>query len=170
MLDSLIPRLAQGDNAAFEQLYNDTYKAVYYMALSVTHNRALAEDVMQITYMNIIKNASSYCVGTNALAWILRITKNAALNIIKTTNRENCVDTNNLVQNYESAQDESALLVDLARKTLPDDVFAILIFTLCGYKRREISEIMEMPTSTVSYKYKLALTQLRCALQLKDGK
>ena len=83
MLDKLIKRLNSGDYDAFEKIYDATRKGVYYVALSVLRERSLAEDVMQSTYIKVLKNASQYKQGTNASAWILTIAKNEALNLKK---------------------------------------------------------------------------------------
>ena len=49
MLDKLIKKLLNGDQAAFEEIYNQTRKSVYYVALGILRNRTLAEDAMQST-------------------------------------------------------------------------------------------------------------------------
>lgn len=84
-IDKQLKKLSTGDVSAFESIYEQTRKTVYFIALSVLKERSLAEDVMQSAYLNIIKNASSYRAGTNALAWIAAIVKNEALNLNKET-------------------------------------------------------------------------------------
>ena len=46
--------------------------AVYYVALSILRDKALAEDVMQTTYMRVLKNIQGYALSTNASAWIIK--------------------------------------------------------------------------------------------------
>ena len=46
-LDEALAKLAEGDRSAFGEVYNQTRKTVYYIALSVVRERMLAEDVMQ---------------------------------------------------------------------------------------------------------------------------
>ena len=56
-------------------------------------------------------------------------------------------------------------LIDLAKRLLADDEFSILMLvTACGYKRKEIGQILDMPTPTVTWKYNNALSKLREAL------
>ena len=45
-LDKLIKKFINGDASAFDEIYNRTRKCVYYVALSVLRDNALAEDVM----------------------------------------------------------------------------------------------------------------------------
>lgn len=170
-LDKLMKRFIGGDKSAFEEIYVRTKKSVYYIALSYLRERSLAEDVMQSTYLNIIKNASSYRAGTNAAAWIMRIARNEALNLKKSRSRESSVDAEENQAVYGAcATDDYGLLVDLARKLLADDEFQILMFvTACGYKRREISGMLDMPVPTVTWKYNSAIKKMRRALESKGG-
>ena len=87
-LDGYIKRFIDGDRTAFDEIYNRTRKSVYYVALSVLRDGYLAEDVMQTTYMRVVKNIRSYVFGTNPAAWIVKIAKNEALNVKNTRPRE----------------------------------------------------------------------------------
>ena len=64
--DKLIKRIINGDVSAFDLLYEQTRKSVYYVALSVLRDKRLAEDVMQSTYIKVLQNVSRYRLGTNA--------------------------------------------------------------------------------------------------------
>lgn len=166
-LDKLMNELINGNKSAFEDIYALTRKSVYYTALSVLKERSLAEDVMQSTYLNVLRCKSSYRSGTNAAAWINRIARNEALNLKKSRNREEYMDENgNLPLFGTEEQSDYGFLIDLARRTLADDEFAILMYiTACGYKRREIGRILDMPVSTVTWKYNGATNKLRKLLK-----
>ena len=140
------------------------------MALSILRDKALAEDVMQTTYMRVLKSIQSYTIGTNASAWIIKIAKNEALNIKKVRMREQSVDGNeNLTLFGVSEPDTYGELTDLAKRLLADDEFSILMLvTACGYKRKEIGKMLDMPIPTVTWKYQNALLKLRNALE-KEG-
>jgi len=167
MLDKLIKKYIEGDRSAFEEIYVQTRKSVYYVALSILRDRALAEDVMQSTFLKVLRNASQYRQGTNASAWILRIARNEALNLKKSRSREQVVDereNEGVFGSYQ--QDDYGLLVDLARRILSEDEFTIvMLVTACGYKRREIAKMLDSPTSTVTWKYNTALKKLRNSLE-----
>ncbi len=170
-LDKLMKKFLGGDKSAFEEIYVRTKKTVYYVALSYLRERSLAEDVMQSTYLNVIKSASSYREGTNAAAWIMKIARNEALNLKKSRSRESNVDAEENQSVYGAcATDDYGLLIDLARKLLADDEFQILMLvTACGYKRREISAMLDMPVPTVTWKYNSAIKKMRRALDCKGG-
>lgn len=166
-LDKQMKKLSNGDATAFESIYNKTKKAVYYTALSVLRDRSLAEDVMQSTYLKVIQNASSYREGTDVAAWITRISRNEALNLKKKRGHELYVDERENEGAFGTRRtDDYGLIIDLARKTLPQDEFEVLILVAAaGYKRREVAELMEIPLSTVTYKLNCATKKMIMALQ-----
>ncbi|MDE7330313.1 MAG: RNA polymerase sigma factor [Clostridia bacterium] len=169
-LDKQLKKLSNGDESAFEYIYGQTYKTVYYIALSIVKERQLAEDVMQSAYLNVIKNARLYVRGTNAVGWIARIARNEALNLMKKRGRVVYVDERENLHTFgTSSTDDYGLLTDLARRTLEEDEFTVLMLIATqGYKRKEISEILEMPISTVTYKFNRATEKMRKALEDKN--
>ncbi len=169
-LDKYIKKLINGDASAFDEIYNQTRKSVYYAALAVLRDKALAEDVMQTTYMRVLKSIQSYTLGTNASAWIIKIAKNEALNIKKLRMREQPVNEyENLTLFGVSEHDTYGELTDFAKRLLADDEFLILMLVnACGYKRKEIGQMLDMPIPTVTWKYQNALLKLRNALE-KEG-
>lgn len=169
-LDKLIKKFINGDASAFDEIYNRTRKSVYYVALSILRDKALAEDVMQTAYMRVLKNIRSYKLGTNASAWIIKIAKNEAINVKKVRMREQSVDEyENAALFGVSEPDTCGELIDLAKRLLPDEEFSVLMLvTACGYKRKEIGEMLGMPIPTVTWKYQNALSKLRNALE-KEG-
>jgi len=167
MLDKYIKKFIKGDQSAFEEIYRQTQKSVYYAALAILRDRALAEDVMQTTYLNVLKNITKYKLGTNASAWIIRIARNEALNLKKSRSREQFVNEHENVGVFGTYQpDDYGMLIDLARQILSEDEFTIvMLITSCGYKRREIAEMLDSPTSTITWKYNEALAKMRKSLE-----
>lgn len=166
-LDRQMIKFINGDQSAFERIYNETRKSVFYTAYAIVREKSLAEDVMQSAYLNVIRNAKSYKQGTNAAAWIVRIARNEALNLKKRRQREESVDVNeNPALFGESVEDGSIYLTDAARRALADDEFSVLmLIAVCGYKRREIGEMLDMPVATVTWKYNNALSKMRKLLK-----
>lgn len=160
-LDEQMKRLATGDTGAFGEVYAETRRAVYYTALSVVKETALAEDVMQSCYLKVIRYASRYENG-NARAWIVRIARNEAINLMKKRAREQSVDERENPALFGTQETEHAYLIDLARKELPSEEFTIImLIAVEGYKRREVADILKMPVPTVTWKYHRAISKLR---------
>ena len=85
-------RIKDGDMSAFDQLYTETSKGVYFMALSVLKDRGLAEEIMQETYIRMLKNLDSFDDGKNAMNWLLTMAKNLAINLYNRNKREIITD------------------------------------------------------------------------------
>lgn len=166
-LDKQMIKFINGDKSAFGTIYDETRKSVYFTALAIVRDKSLAEDVMQSVYLSVIQNAESYRPGTNAAAWIVRIARNEALNLKKRRGREVSVDETETPSLFgESRADEYGLVTDTARRVLTEDEFSVLtLAAVCGYKRREIGEMLDLPTSTVTWKYNSAVTKMKQALR-----
>lgn len=168
-LDEHLTALARGDFAAFDEFYRATDKTIYHIALSVLKERALAEDAMQSCYMKIIAGAGKYRSGSNAAAWVARIARNEALNLKKRQGREHAVDVSENEALFGAAPDEYGFLTDVARRTLSEGEFAVLMLTADGYKRREIAAMLKIPLPTVTWRYHRALSKMRAALGEKEN-
>lgn len=165
-LDQLMTKLSNGDRKAFEEIYNRMRKTVYYISLSILRDRSLAEDAMQSVFLSVLKNAGQYRAGTNAAAWIARIARNESLNVKKKYGFEEFVDATEQLKVFgTSTTDDYGLLTDLARWILPEDEFTILLLVAVdGYKRRELAEMLDMPVSTVTWKYNNAVEKMQAVL------
>ena len=87
-LDTLLPKIALGDNDAFKVFYEQTKASVYGFALSLLKNTYDAEDVMQNVYVNIYHTASQYVSRGKPMAWVLTITKNLCYEKFRKFSRE----------------------------------------------------------------------------------
>ena len=64
---------------------------------------------------------------------------------------------------------EGAGLIAAAEKLLPPDDYEIVIMcAVAGYRRREVAKIKGMPVSTVSHRYKSALSKLKKYLEEEE--
>ena len=88
--------ISDGEISSLETLSSLVSARMLSVALSVLHNRVLAEDAVQDAFVKIVDNASRFNAGTNGYAWICKITQNCALNILRherrrqTTNIDDC--------------------------------------------------------------------------------
>ena len=165
-LDQLMTNLSNGDMTAFEEIYSRMRKTVYYISLSILKNRSLAEDAMQSVFLNVLKNAEKCHEVNNAAAWIARIARNESLDLKKKYGFEESIDeSENLKLFGTSTTDDYGLLTDLARWVLTEDEFTILLLAAVqGYKRRELAEMLDMPISTVTWKYNSAIEKMQKVL------
>lgn len=93
-LDLYIEAFKSGDKEAFEAIYNETYKSVYYTIYLLVKNRDQIADFVQDTYLKAIEKIDTYQIGTNFKAWISRIGHNLCLNVLLKEGKEKTVDLN----------------------------------------------------------------------------
>lgn len=69
----LFARIAEGDEAAFRKLFHDYMPVVYPMIVQVTKSGAVAEDIIQETFLRLWIHRDRLKEIRNPRAWILRI-------------------------------------------------------------------------------------------------
>jgi RNA polymerase sigma-70 factor (ECF subfamily) len=76
----LLPRIAQGDAAAFTTLFRRRQTDVYRFALHMTGRPATAEDITQEVFLTVMRDAARYEGGRSSVrAWLCGIARNHAL-------------------------------------------------------------------------------------------
>lgn len=75
-LDDIMDCCAQGDDAAFDQLYRGAAPRVRGFLLRLCGDRALADDLTQEVFLRIHRARGSFAAGAAALPWILAIARN----------------------------------------------------------------------------------------------
>ncbi len=163
-LDILLCRIAQGDNAAFETLYEKTKRGVYAFLYTYFHNAADAEDGMQTVYLKVKQGIGGYRAGTNPSAWLLQIAKNHALNELAKLNRVKTEGLTEIAVSYEPSEDDT--VTELMQRILSEEEQRIVtLHVLWNYKHKEIAEMLGCPVGTVTSKYKRAIEKLKKALK-----
>ena len=162
-LDALLVRIAQGDNGAFEVLYEETRRGVYAFLRTYLHNFADREDAMQTVYLYVKRSISTYRAGSNARAWLLQIAKHVVWKMLK---KQSCeVPTDEIEITVTEHEIDSTK--ELLQKALSDEEERIVtLHVLWKYKHREIGELLNLPTGTVTSKYKRALEKLKKYIKL----
>lgn len=77
-------RLAAGDLAALEAIYDRYSPAAYALALRITADASLAEDVVQDAFVGIWTNASRYSAERASLrTWLMSIVHHRAIDVVR---------------------------------------------------------------------------------------
>ncbi len=80
----LLKKVAVGDRAAFEQLYNATCNQLYAVSLKILKNKDQAEDALQDAFIRIWHNASEYSVAKGkVLTWMVSIVRYRAFDALR---------------------------------------------------------------------------------------
>ncbi len=160
----LFERIRFGDKDAFQELYELTYKPLYAFLLSYTLNREDAQDLLQDTFIQILKNCHQYQEQGNPMAWMMKIAKNLFL----TKCRKEKPESLNLEEvEYDLGFDSMAnvdnrMVLEKMFQILPEeDRNLIIMHDVSGLKHREIAEMMGMPLGTVLARYNRGIRKLQ---------
>ena len=168
-LERQIAKLAEGELGALESIYERSKTAVYGLALSIVRNKEDAEDIMQDSFLKIYRGAKSYQAKGKPMAWILRITRNLALDRLRAKHsgdlplEEDKIAGKETDLSYDTA-DRMVLDTALQRLTVEERQIVIL-HSVEKLKHREIAEILDMPLGTALSKYHRSLSKLRNILE-----
>jgi RNA polymerase sigma factor (sigma-70 family) len=81
--DALMQRFCRGDEAAFDMLHHRYAAAVLAYLTRMLRDSALAEDLLQTTFLSFVRARGRYEAGTNVRAWIYAIATNAARDAVR---------------------------------------------------------------------------------------
>lgn len=167
LLEFSMQKLQRGDINALDGIYEITNKAVYYLAYSILKSRQNAKDVVQDTYVRLIRSIDRYKINTNAAAWILTIARNICLNEYAKLQRnvslekfENLTDT----REYFSEVEGVCYLNKTFQVLNSDEREIVILFAVKSFKHREIAEIINKPEGTVRWLYQKAIQKLKAEL------
>jgi RNA polymerase sigma-70 factor (ECF subfamily) len=103
-------RVRTRDVDAFEQLYDGYHRLVFGIALRMTSDATMAEDITQSVFLKLWSTPDAFREG-NFSAWISRVTRNRVLDILRS----------------RAAKPAGEIPADLpAESSIDDDVFARL--------------------------------------------
>ncbi|MFL5640621.1 MAG: RNA polymerase sigma-70 factor [Gemmatimonadaceae bacterium] len=171
MRDLLDP-LRKGDEGAFDQVFRSYYADLVRMAESIVRGRALAEEIAQDVMLELWRRRESLEVEQNLRAYLIRSTRNRALNHIrheKVVAREIAVAALD-PQSSPSAEDdmmgtELEEAVGRAIEALPASCREVFQLSRAGgLKYSEIAIALDISVKTVEKRMGQALAELRAEL------
>lgn len=170
MHSDLIERALRNDRSAQFELYKKYNRAMYNTALRITNNTALAEDVLQESFLAAFQSLVFYRGEASFGSWLKRIVVNKALTLSRKESKLELTDDENELDSMEVHAEEREYSVEdvkRAMKQLPDGFRTVLsLYLFEGYDHQEISEILDISESTSKTQYKRAKEKLR--LIIKD--
>jgi RNA polymerase sigma-70 factor (ECF subfamily) len=163
-------RVRERDSSAFEALYDGYHRLVFGIALSMLAEPRAAEDLTQSVFLKIWSAPDAYATG-NFGAWLSRITRNRALDVLR----------------GRAARPEDELPVDVPLDVTTDEIVfarldgqhvrraldrlpaeqrqAIELGFFGGITHEEIARRTATPLGTVKTRIRSGLRKLRESLQ-----
>ncbi len=185
--EALLQRVAQQDVTAYEIFYDRHTRVVYSLILRIVRQTARAEELLQETFWQVWRGADSYRGEGAAMAWLLRIARNRALDELRRQKArpqsdETTVDEMARTEQMERAMAQAAPLEDpveltvtrrwnqqqvqIALAEIPADQRICLELSYFeGYSQREIAEHLALPIGTIKSRMRIGMEKLEYQLR-----
>jgi len=175
---ALIRRMCDADETALGALYDRWARSLYSLVFHLLKDADEAEDVVEETFWQAWRKASSYEPSRGAVStWLLTIGRRRALDRLRTKNRRREESTHSGIladvaspasdplQMVESSERRSNVLTAL--RALPDEQREVLeLGYFQGLSQSEIADTTGQPLGTVKTRMRLAMQKLREPLSM----
>src|SRR5690349_14495981 len=194
----LVQALAAGSEAALAALYDRHADGIHAVALRLTNDRQLAEEVVQETFLALWNRAELYDPAVASLAtWLRTIARNRTVDRLRAAGRRPPLvplpglgDEGDADAGFERLRPDALVLggaapepapeaaaesaevraaVAAALEVMPDVERTVIILAYReGLTQSEIAERLDWPLGTVKTRTRRALAHLRHALEADD--
>lgn len=173
--EQLITRLIERDESALEALYDATLAKVYGLALKITNQPSVAEEVVEDTFWQVWQEICRYDAQKCPLiSWMLMICRSRAIDALRKRNT-----ILEVASETEFADEEAGMSVEeqLVRKQdahalarafhalNPTQKQVLHHSFYFGLSHQEIANVMQLPLGTVKSTIKRAQTLLKDTLK-----
>lgn len=173
---ALAARVVSGDMKAFEVIYQNTYRQVYYTCMSFLKNEHNVYDVMQDTYITALTHLQQLENPERITAWLNTIAVNKCRQFLgkKMPVQLDEATSTNLLEENDNFLPESYVLNAEKRKIIlnimQEELSAvqyqtIIMYYFDGMSTSEIAACMECPEGTVSYRLSAARGKIKEGVQ-----
>lgn len=170
----LVIELMEGNEKAFNELFNMFYNDVYAYSLSMLKNEVLAEEIVQDVFLNIWLHRDRLNSDLSFKSYVFTITRNLTFNLISKVANSNKLKEEvfySSQKSYSPIEDSIAeadydVIKNMAIEQLPPK--RRLIFEMSRNKEmsyEEISKELNISVSTVKGQMSKALAEIRDFLE-----
>lgn len=175
-MEQLVMKAAEGDMKAFEEIYKETYKKVYFTCMAFLKNEQDAADVSQDIYITVIKGLPTLKDKSKFESWLGVITVNKCKDFLKKSKpvlieeedlAEQITEENELLlpEEYVTNKAKRKILMDIMKNNLSDTLYqTVIMFYFQNMSAAEIAEIMDCPVGTITSRLCLARAKIKDAI------
>ncbi|HVQ72250.1 MAG TPA: sigma-70 family RNA polymerase sigma factor [Bradyrhizobium sp.] len=175
VLLQLLAEVARGNKSAFARLYGLTHAKLLGVGLRILRDRALAEDVLQESYLKVWRHASSYDPSiASPMTWMATIVRHGAIDALRKRQIEAFAGDDEALAAVPSNDPDPVEEMHLARlrpkalaafAALPEDKRRLIMLAyLRDRSRHDLSIRLGIPANTVKTHLRRALLELRATM------
>lgn len=167
--NELLGRHLDGDADAFDGLVEAFQGSLLRFAAGLLHDRDAAQDVVQETFVRLLRSAASVRDEGKLAAWLYRTCRNLVVDHVRKEQsverleQEAGADAHGTVPSVDGTAEHSEMLGlvrDRMKKLTPKESTCIVLKLVEGKSYREIAEITGLSTSNVGFQIHNGLKRL----------
>lgn len=177
--ESILHRVAKGDDSAFAALYDRFSGRLYALALRILDDEQDARDALQEGFLYLWEKASNFDPAkSKAYTWSVMIFRHKAIDRLRSRRRRlklSDMAANDLIEldrftpeqsDHAMEKADDAEAVHRAMKSLPDEQRKSIEWAFFrGYTHHQLAEFFGQPLGTVKTNIRRGLLRLRDALK-----
>lgn len=173
-IELLVGKVARGDAAAFESLYDELSAAVFGLARRVVRDPARAEDVTQEVFLEVWRKAARFDRKLGkAKTWVMTITHRRAVDAVRRSEAQKRQDHHGAPDEVSTDEpgdavirDEEHGVVRQCLETLTDlQLESVRLAYFNGYTYSEVATLLDKPLPTIKTRMRDGLIRLRDCLE-----
>lgn len=159
---TLIRRVQDGNEEAFNELYEQYHRLVYFIAYEICRNDADAKDILQDTFVQIRRSISTLKEPENFKPWLNRVVINKCKNLFR-SRRHVEMDRDDLWYQHHVSEERSYMLPEASAHAHSDRELLHEMIGCLNMQQREVlimryfqhmsmkemAELLEVPEGTV---------------------
>ena len=154
------------DSNDFERVFKRNNKRLFLIALSFTANQYDAEDILQNSFMKLLKTKTEFENDEHIDKWLTSVTVNESKNLLKSAFRKKSADFQDYISTCSFESDKSEDLFN-AVMSLPKKLRTVIhLFYYEDMPIKEIADMLNIKQSAVKTRLCRAREQLK--IQLGD--
>jgi RNA polymerase sigma factor (sigma-70 family) len=168
--EELVLGLRNREKVAVEALYDNYSASLYGVIFRIVNETAIAEDILQETFVKIWQSFSSYSPDKGRLfTWMVNIARNLSIDKVRSKDFRNqnknqeLENTVNLIdeQNNTVYKPELLGIKDLVQTLKPEQKSILDLVYFKGYTHVEVADELGVPLGTVKTRLRMAIQELR---------
>ena len=152
----LVSAAKSGDLECFGRLCENYYSALVAIAYSLLGDHHLAEDAAQATFAKAITALPKLKDGDKFAAWLARICRNTAMDMLNKRSRQYTTDDLSQVQASNKQDNTTPLIRQAIAKLAPDEKEIICLRYYDQMSYRQMGEILGLSSPAINGRLKRA--------------
>lgn len=160
----IISGLKRHSEKAFKKVYYQYKNLVYYHAYNILNNKEDAEDIMQNTFIKLMKNIDAIDDNSNLRQLLSKISKNEAIDLYRRKTNHKEIYDETIINNIKSEEKDNSeinviMTLNNALNKMESQIMTLKI--VFDYSFEEIANELQESIGTIQAKYYKSLKVLK---------